>query len=179
MILKRIRLGVVTLLAIGIAGYSVVQYGFVGLDKAGMVMQKISSGEVLSDMWRIMLSIHIATSIFALVLGPFLLLDSIRQKNKVLHKRMGYIYTAGVIGGGITGLYLAYYASGGTFAKIGFALMAITWLVTVFFAVKAATQKKNSPASTLDNGHLQCDIRCCHTANLVRYVYVCFRPSSI
>ncbi|PAD35739.1 DUF2306 domain-containing protein [Terribacillus saccharophilus] len=142
MILKRIRLGVVTLLAVGIAGYSVVQYGFVGLDKAGMVMQKISSGEVLSDMWRIMLSIHIATSIFALVLGPFLLLDSIRQKNKVLHKRMGYIYTAGVIGGGITGLYLAYYASGGTFAKIGFALMAITWLVTVFFAVKAAIQKK-------------------------------------
>lgn len=142
MIVKRIRLGVVTLLAVGIAGYSVVQYGFIGLDKAGMVVQKISSGEVLSDMWRIVLSIHIATSIFALVLGPFLLMDKIRHKNKLLHKRMGYVYTAGVTGGGVSGLYLAYYATGGWIAQTGFSLMAITWLVTVFFAVKSATEKK-------------------------------------
>lgn len=142
MILKRIRMGMITMLAVGIAGYSVVQYGFVGLDKAGLVVQKISFGEVLPDMWRIMLSIHIATSIFALVLGPFLLLDSIRQKNKVLHKRMGYIYTAGVTGGGVSGLYLAYYATGGLIAQLGFALLAISWLITVFLAVRAAIQRK-------------------------------------
>ncbi|WP_366248913.1 DUF2306 domain-containing protein [Terribacillus aidingensis] len=142
MILKRIRMGMIIMLAVGIAGYSVVQYGFVGLDRAGLVVQKISFGEVLPDMWRIMLSIHIATSIFALVLGPFLLLDSIRQKNKVLHKRMGYIYTAGVTGGGVSGLYLAYYATGGLIAQLGFALLAISWLITVFLAVRAAIQRK-------------------------------------
>lgn len=142
MILKRIRMGMIIMLAVGIAGYSVVQYGFVGLDKAGLVVQKISSGEILSDIWRIMLSIHIAASIFALVLGPFLLLESIRQKNKVLHKRMGYIYTAGVTGGGVSGLYLAYYATGGLIAQLGFALLAISWLITVFLAVRAAIQRK-------------------------------------
>lgn len=34
------------------------------------------------------------------------------------------------------------YATGGLIAQTGFHLMAVTWLVTVFFAVKAAIQKK-------------------------------------
>ncbi|MFP7478400.1 DUF2306 domain-containing protein [Terribacillus saccharophilus] len=142
MSLRQIRLGIVTLLAVGIAGYSVVQYGIIGLDKAGLVVQKISSGEVLSELWGVMLRIHIITSIFALVLGPFLLLDRIRQKNKMIHKRMGYMYTAGVTGGGVSGLYLAYYATGGLVAQTGFALLAMSWLFTVFLAVRAVLQRK-------------------------------------
>ncbi|SDC94515.1 Predicted membrane protein [Terribacillus halophilus] len=142
MIMKRVRMGIVMLLAIGVAGYAIVQYGVIGLDKAGFIMQKVNIGDVLSSMWKWMLGVHIITSIFALVLGPFLLMEKIRQKNKVLHKRLGYIYTAGVIGGGLSGLYLAYYATGGVIAQTGFGLLAILWLTTVFLAVKAAVQRK-------------------------------------
>jgi hypothetical protein len=140
-ITKRMQMRIVLVLAIGIAIYSVVQYGIVGMDKAGFIMQKISLGEILSSVWKVMLGVHIVTSIFALVLGPFLLMEKVRQKNKMLHKRMGYMYTAGVIGGGVSGLYLAYYATGGVIAQTGFGMLAIVWFISVILAVKA-TQRK-------------------------------------
>ncbi|MFS0560602.1 DUF2306 domain-containing protein [Terribacillus sp. 179-K 1B1 HS] len=141
MMMKRVRMGAVIVLAVGIAGYSIVQYGIIGLDKAGFILQKLSLGEVLSSMWKWMLGVHIVTSIFALVLGPFLLMNRNKQKDK-LHKRMGYLYTAGVTGGGLSGLYLAYYATGGVIAQFGFGMLAILWLITVFLAVRAAVQRK-------------------------------------
>ncbi|SNZ15677.1 Predicted membrane protein [Terribacillus aidingensis] len=142
MVTKSMQMRFILLLAIGIAVYAVVQYGIVGMDKAGLIMQKVSSGEIVSSLWKVILGVHIVTSIFALVLGPFLLMEKVRHKNKVLHKRMGYVYTAGVIGGGVSGLYLAYYATGGVIAQTGFGMLAIVWFITVILAVKAAIQKK-------------------------------------
>ncbi|MFP7494513.1 DUF2306 domain-containing protein [Terribacillus saccharophilus] len=139
--MKRIRMGTLAILAIGIAGYAIVQYGVIGLEKAGFVMQKINLGEVLPNLWGWMLGVHIVTSIFALVLGPFQLMESIRQKNRLLHKRLGYIYMAGVAGGGLTGLYLAYYATGGVVAQTGFAMLAMCWMITIFLAIRAAVQR--------------------------------------
>ncbi|MFP7170313.1 DUF2306 domain-containing protein [Terribacillus sp. 7520-G] len=139
--MKKIQMSAVIVLAVGIAGYSIVQYGIIGLDRAGFILQKVSLGEVISSMWKWMLAVHIVTSIFALVLGPFLLMNRNKQKDK-LHKQLGYLYTAGVTGGGLSGLYLAYYATGGVIAQTGFGMLAFLWLITVFLAIRAAAQRK-------------------------------------
>ncbi|WP_249646259.1 DUF2306 domain-containing protein, partial [Lysinibacillus sp. D3C2_S12] len=73
--------------------------------------------------------------VFALVIGPFTLSSKIREKNVQRHRRWGTIYIVSFLFAGVAGLYLAYYATGGWIAKLGFALLSISWLITICFAL--------------------------------------------
>ena len=44
-----------------------------GAGKSGFVMSKVNFGEVLNEVWYIMLYIHASSSLITLALGPFLL----------------------------------------------------------------------------------------------------------
>ena len=63
----------ISILAISISGYAVVQYLILGASNSGFVMSKINFGEVLNGFWYIMLYIHASISIMARATGPFLL----------------------------------------------------------------------------------------------------------
>lgn len=124
-----------TFLAIGVAGYAIVQYFVIGVDHAGLVQMKLMSLSKLSTFWYIMLFTHIAGSVVALAIGPFTLSTKFREKNIIRHKRLGKLYMLGVLFGGASGLYLAFYASGGLAGKLGFGLLAIFWLVSAYQAL--------------------------------------------
>ncbi len=103
---------------------------------------KLMSVSKLSAFWYIMLFVHITTSILALVIGPFSLSAKFREKNINRHRLLGRIYLVGILLGGISGLYLAFFALGGLIAKLGFGLLALLWLITAYQALMTVKNKK-------------------------------------
>ena len=132
----------ITILAISISGYAIVQYLILGAGKSGFVMSKVNVGEVLNAGWYIMLYIHASSSLIALALGPFLLSRKIRTKNQTLHKQLGKIYYIGILFGGFSGLYLAFNATGGIVSTFGFGLLSLFWLSTAGIALYQIKQRQ-------------------------------------
>ncbi|SHN33255.1 DUF2306 domain-containing protein [Gracilibacillus kekensis] len=131
-----------TILALCISGYSLVQYFVLEPSKSGFVMSKIQIGDVLNQFWYIMLYIHAFSSLLALALGPFLLSEKIRNKNRERHKLFGKVYLSCILFGGLTGFYLAFEATGGLISTLGFGFLAFFWLVTGSMAFYKIKQRK-------------------------------------
>lgn len=84
------------------------------------------------------LYIHVFAAITALVIGPLQFSARFRTRNALWHRRLGKIYLAFGVGvGGLSGLYLAFFAFGGVPARIGFAMLALAWLYTGWRAYTA------------------------------------------
>lgn len=77
--MKKITL-IFSCLAIGIAGYSIVQYLIMDAHQAGFVRMKLMFMDTLDSLWYTLLYIHIVFSIVALVIGPFTLSSKFREK---------------------------------------------------------------------------------------------------
>ncbi len=122
-------------LALFIAGYSIVQYLLFDARQAGFVQLKLMLSATLNSFWYLMLYIHIVFGVLALVIGPFTLSSRLREKNVKRHRILGSIYMVSILFGGLAGLYLALNATGGWVAQLGFALLSIGWLITMFQAL--------------------------------------------
>ncbi|QKH07706.1 DUF2306 domain-containing protein [Bacillus cereus] len=133
---------VVTCFAFLVASYIVVQYFIMDGFQTGLVKVKLMFGSKLSAFWYMMLFIHITTSIVALVIGPFTLSTRFRERNINRHRIIGRIYMVGILLGGVSGLYLSFYATGGLVAKLGFGLLSILWLVSAYQALHRVKNKQ-------------------------------------
>ena len=81
------------------------------------------------------LYVHILPSMLALILGPFQFLEGFRHRHLRLHRWFGRIYLfVGVLFGGLAGLYMAQFATGGLSSRLGFSFLAILWLFSGFMA---------------------------------------------
>ena len=99
--------------------------------------------ELLANpIWSAAFYIHISLGGFALLIGWPLFLKKFRTKKLHLHRLIGKVYVVTVLLSSISGLYIAYHATGGTFAKLGFAGMSISWFVCTYIAYKAIRNKK-------------------------------------
>ncbi|ALL22577.1 DUF2306 domain-containing protein [Bacillus tropicus] len=133
---------VFTCFALLVSGYIVVQYFIMDGFQTGLVKVKLMYGSKLSEFWYSMLFTHITTSIVALVIGPFTLSTKFRERNINRHRIMGRIYMVGILLGGLSGLYLAFYATGGLVAKLGFGLLSVFWLTSAYQALHRVKNKK-------------------------------------
>ncbi|MCU4907426.1 DUF2306 domain-containing protein [Bacillus paranthracis] len=133
---------VFTCFALLVSGYIVVQYFIMDGFQTGLVKAKLMYGSKLSEFWYSMLFTHITTSIVALVIGPFTLSTKFRERNINRHRIMGRIYMVGILLGGISGLYLSFYATGGLVAKLGFGLLSVLWLTSAYQALHRVKNKK-------------------------------------
>ncbi|MDA2384532.1 DUF2306 domain-containing protein [Bacillus cereus] len=133
---------VFTFFALLVSGYIVVQYSIMDGFQTGLVKAKLMYGSKLSEFWYVMLFIHITTSIVALVIGPFTLSTKFRERNINRHRIVGRIYMVGILLGGVSGLYLSFYATGGLVAKLGFGLLSILWLASAYQALHRVKNKK-------------------------------------
>ena len=131
-----------TILAISISLYAIMQYFIFGANESGFVSAKISFGEMLNQLWYIMLYIHAFTSLIALAIGPFLLSRKIRNKNRERHKMIGKVYYFCILLGGLTGLYLAFKATGGIISTLGFGFLSIFWIGTAAVALFKIRQRQ-------------------------------------
>ncbi|WP_412674990.1 DUF2306 domain-containing protein [Aneurinibacillus aneurinilyticus] len=133
---------VFNLLVMMVASYVVVQYFIMDGTQAGLVQMKLMVLSKLSAFWYIMLFIHAATSVVALVIGPFTLSTKFREKNISRHRMLGKIYMIGILLGGVSGLYLSFYATGGLVGKSGFGLLSVFWLISAYQALNRVRNKK-------------------------------------
>ena len=75
------------------------------------------------------------------MIGWSLFLKKLRAKKIHIHRLIGKIYIIAVLLSSFTGLYVAYHATGGIFAKLGFSGMSIAWFTTTYIAYKAIRNK--------------------------------------
>ncbi len=90
---------------------------------------------------KISLLLHVGAGILALAAGPFQFSPALRIRSPRLHRRLGYLFFAGVAVGGLAGLYSATITLGGMSARIGFALLALLWLSTAAAALAAIRRR--------------------------------------
>jgi uncharacterized membrane protein len=112
--------------AIGVATYALVYFRF---EKMSLMFSK--SEALLQDMlWKTMFYAHIGFGAIALAIGSFQFFPNFRNKFLNLHKKIGIIYVFAVFLSGIAGLYIAFFATTGAFAGLGFGFLAVLWLYT-------------------------------------------------
>lgn len=133
--LNFLNTGLLFFLSIGVAGYAAFAYGFLPLGSLVHPDMKANFLEHALGVYT-----HIFASIVALALGPFQFSTRLRQNNVALHRWMGRVYLSiGVLVGGLSGLYISQFAYGGTVARLGFAMLAASWLYTgarAYFAIR-------------------------------------------
>lgn len=124
--MQSISTGLLYFFALGVAGYAAFVYGFLPL---GSVVHPDMKASFLAHPYGIYT--HAFASIVALAIGPFQFSTRLRENRPTLHRWLGRSYLAiGVVVGGLAGLYMSQYASGGTVARLGFAALAVLWIYT-------------------------------------------------
>ncbi|WP_370120675.1 DUF2306 domain-containing protein [Streptacidiphilus sp. MAP12-33] len=76
------------------------------------------------------LAVHISGAVVAMATGPWQFSGRLRRRRPRLHRRLGVAYLLGCLVAGIGALLLAPIAYGGPVAGLGFAALAVAWLVT-------------------------------------------------
>jgi len=131
-------------LAVGVSLYPAL-YGYlayIGVDEA---LRSRKTAELLaSAVWNTGFYTHIAFGGLALLVGWVQFSKRFRNTNLKRHRLIGKIYMIAVLISGIAGLYVAFYATGGIIAKLGFGSLAIIWLYTTFMGYR-----------TIRNGNVQ------------------------
>ncbi|GAB1855172.1 hypothetical protein MHTCC0001_00050 [Flavobacteriaceae bacterium MHTCC 0001] len=114
------------------------KYLFLG-NRTGFLSTK--TPELLNDvLWNILFFGHIILGGVALLMGWIQFIKRIRIKRPELHKGIGKIYVISVLISGTSGLYIAFFATGGIICTLGFILLALIWLVTTILSYSAIKQ---------------------------------------
>lgn len=88
------------------------------------------------------LTIHAGLAATALILGPFQFMPGLRRTRPRLHRRIGTIYVACCLGGGLAGLVLAFGAKTGPISTVGFGLLAMAWTASTWKALSLAKARR-------------------------------------
>lgn len=109
--------------------------------KYGLLSSK--SAELLADSyWNFQFYQHILFGGIALLTGWAQFNKKWRTNFIRTHRMLGIIYLASVVLSGLAGLYLAFFATGGWIASLGFGSLAVMWLFTTVNAYLAIHDKK-------------------------------------
>ena len=118
-------------LAVGVGLYPLIYIFADG--EMGLLLSK--SKELLANkVWNIGFYGHISFGGLALGIGWVQFSKRFRNSNLVRHRLIGKIYVIAVLISGLCGGFIAFYATGGFIAKLGFFLLAVVWL---FFTLSA------------------------------------------
>jgi uncharacterized membrane protein len=89
------------------------------------------------------LMVHIVASMLAILIGPFQFLPGIRKRRWLkVHRWLGRTYLLSILFGGLSGLYMAQFAYGGTISRLGFGALACLWLYSGYRAYKHIRNKE-------------------------------------
>mgnify|MGYP003684328173 CR=1 FL=1 len=97
---------------------------------------------VYNPFWRTAFYFHITGGMLAIITGPLQFVKAFRKRFMKVHRVIGKIYIAAILFlAGPTGLFMAFYAEGGTFSIIGFLFMSTLWLTTTYLAYESIRKK--------------------------------------
>jgi len=131
-------------LAIGISLYPLL-YGYLAYIGVEEALRLRKTAELLSNViWNTGFYTHISFGGIALLVGWVQFSKRFRNANLKRHRLIGKIYMISVLISGLAGFYIAFYATGGLVAKLGFGSLAIIWLYTTSMGYR-----------TIKNGDIQ------------------------
>jgi uncharacterized membrane protein len=137
--MKSFRWIIFALLAIGVGLYPII-YLLINT-RFGLLSSK--PDELLqSQLWNIAFYQHIFLGGVALLTGWSQFNERFRNRNLSFHRTLGKIYVVVCLLSGGAGLYLAFYATGGWVAGLGFGGLAVSWLVTTSMAYISIRNKE-------------------------------------
>lgn len=122
----------------------------VGLYPIAYVLADMSQGflntkpdELLRDpVWNFFFYQHILFGGVALLTGWTQFSARLRSRAIQLHRTLGKVYVSVCLLSGIAGLYLAWFATGGIVAGLGFGGLAVSWLTTTTLAFLSIRQRR-------------------------------------
>ena len=115
-------------------GVALVSYRyFLGSAEAPPVI----ANNALKNPW---LLVHVAGAATALLIGPMQFSSRLRARFRLFHHWIGRIYVVSCLVGGVAGFVLALGASTGLVTTVGFASLAVLWIVTTSLALRRAMQ---------------------------------------
>ncbi|NNE26382.1 MAG: DUF2306 domain-containing protein [Saprospiraceae bacterium] len=85
---------------------------------------------------------HILFGGVALMVGWSQFSTKLRAKRIQLHRNLGKIYAIMVTISGISSLIIAFFATGGIIAQLGFTVLGVLWLATTYKAIISIKRKK-------------------------------------
>jgi len=99
----------------------------------------VEKGPLASDpVWRLCFSGHVLGGIVCLVAAPFLFWSRLLRRAPILHRVLGRVYGAVVLGcAAPAGLYLALFAKGGAAGKAGFLVLGVLWWAATARGIQA------------------------------------------
>lgn len=116
------------LFAIAIGLYPLVYY-FVDMHDKGLLSSKPK--ELINDnVWHTLFYLHITAGGVAMLTGWTQFSQRLRGRYLNRHRLVGKIYVIAVLLSSCAGLYIAFFASGGTISALGFGSLALLWLFT-------------------------------------------------
>ncbi len=137
-VLKISQTGLILLLSWAIGLYPLV---YMLKDPTQIGLPTLKSAELMGQsLWWLAFYAHSIGGGIALLSGSGQFLASIRKKRPQVHRSLGQLYCLAIlIPGGIGGLYLSLYASGGLAAKLGFLTLDLFWLYTTYQGYQEGT----------------------------------------
>lgn len=83
---------------------------------------------ILNDtIWNVAFYFHILLGGLALLIGWIQFSKKMRQRNMGLHRNIGKVYIIAVLLSALSGIYIGYFATGGTISALGFMSLGIIW----------------------------------------------------
>ena len=132
--IKKISYSVLAFCCIVIGLYPAIYFI---VDKRFGLLASKSAALLADNLWNIMFYTHIILGGIALLIGWLQFNKKLRLKNITLHRNIGKVYVVSCLLSGISGFYIALYATGGISPKLGFTSMAIFWFFSTFFGFTA------------------------------------------
>ena len=140
MVLKKKALWVLLVtLAIAIGVYPIIYFI---LDKEFGLSGFKSTQLLVNPFWNSAFYMHIFLGGLALLIGWAQFGTNFRNKNKGLHKQIGKVYVLSVLLSSVAGIYIAFSATGGLLAALGFICLGVVWFATTLMALVSIKNRR-------------------------------------
>ncbi len=115
----------IAFLIIGAISMILMSVHYIYNDHSGILRRK----EAASSLWYLVVfRSHVLFGLMAITFGPFQFVTRIRERNKSIHRLIGYAYFVSVVVSSLCGILVAPFAMGGWITSTGFTVLAIVWL---------------------------------------------------
>ena len=112
------------------------------IDRRFALLGSKSTELLTNTFWNIGFYTHIILGGIALLIGWTQFSSKIRTRNLLLHKKIGQVYLIAVILSSVAGIYIGFYATGGSISSLGFICLGIIWFYTTLKAYLYAKNKQ-------------------------------------
>jgi uncharacterized membrane protein len=108
------------------------------IDRTFGLLQSKSTGLLSDPVWNTAFYMHIILSGIALLIGWLQFNKKLRATKPKVHRNIGKTYVIAALVGGLTGVYISFFATGGWIAATGFAMLGIVWFSTTMIGFNDA-----------------------------------------